>query len=125
VAFVKLVVMNEFGKRALCPAPWCWIEFVREGALGNWDGDAFGVETPFAAIFPVEMGARKRCVCQSADRDVVEDVVAREALGSSLKDARDQLVAPCVVIEEIRRGRWVNPRFPTTSAVAAPSGTRT
>ncbi len=36
-------------------------------------------------------------------RDVVEDVVAREALGLSVEDARDELVAARVVIEEIGR----------------------
>ena len=87
--FLHLVVMDEFGKRPLCPAPRGWIEFVREDARGNRDGDAaFGIEKPeFAPILTVETGARKRRVRQPGDRDVVEDVVAREALGLSLKDA--------------------------------------
>src|SRR6266568_8741392 len=34
-AFGKPVVIDEFGKRALRPAPWGWIEFVREDAHGN------------------------------------------------------------------------------------------
>ena len=86
-AFLHLVVMDEFGKRPLCPAPWGRIEFVREDAHGNRDGDAFGIEIPVAPILPIETGARKRRVRQPGDRDVVEDVVAREALGLSLKDA--------------------------------------
>ena len=48
------------------------------------DGHAFGIEKPeFAKILPVETGTRKRRVCQPGDRDVVEDVVAGEALGFS------------------------------------------
>jgi hypothetical protein len=90
--FFHLVVMDEFGKRALCPAPRGRIEFVREDTHGNRDGDAFGIEIPFAPILPIETGARKRRVRQPGDRDVVEDVVAREALGLSLKDAWNQLV---------------------------------
>ena len=87
-AFLHLVVMDEFGKHPLCPAPRGWIEFVRKDAHGNRDGDAFGIEKPeFAPILPVETGARKRRVRQPGDRDVVEDVVARKALGLSLKDA--------------------------------------
>ena len=87
-AFLHLVVMDEFGKRPLCPAPRGWIEFVREDAHCNRNGDAFGIEIPdFAPILPVETGARKRRVRQPGERDVVEDVVAREALGLSLKDA--------------------------------------
>jgi hypothetical protein len=36
-------------------------------------------------------------------RDVVEDVVAREAFGLAREDACDQLVAARVVIEEVAR----------------------
>src|SRR5712675_203013 len=95
--------MNEFWIRPLCPTPRGWIEFVRKDAHGNRDGDAFGVEIPFAPILPIETGARKRRVRQPGERDVVEDVVAREALGLSVKNARDQLIAARVVIKEIRR----------------------
>jgi hypothetical protein len=66
--------MDQFGIRPLCPAPRGWIEFVREDAHGNRDGDAFGIEKPeFAPILPIETGARKRSVRQPGDRDVVED----------------------------------------------------
>src|SRR5258706_15233012 len=95
--------MDQLGKRAFCPAPRGWIEFVREDAHSNRDGDAFGIEIPFAPIFPVETSARKRRVRQPGDRDVVEDVIARKALGLSVKDARDELIAARVVIEEISR----------------------
>src|ERR1700687_4877370 len=95
--------MDQLGKRAFCPAPRGWIELVREDAHSNRDGDAFGIEIPFTPILPIETGARKRRVCQPGDRDVVEDVVAREALRLSVKDARDELIAACVVIKEIGR----------------------
>ena len=87
-ALAHLVVMDQFGKRPLCPAPRGWIEFVREDAHGSRDGDAFGIEIPeFAPILPVQTGARKCRLRQPGDRDVVKDVVAREALDLSLKDA--------------------------------------
>ena len=96
--------MNEIGIRPLCPAPRGGIEFVREDAYGNRNGDAFCIEIPeFAPILPIETGAGKRRVRQPGDGDVVEDVVAGEAFGFSLKDACDQLVAARVVIEEISR----------------------
>ncbi len=44
--FIDLVVVDQFGKRPLCPAPRGWIEFVREDAHGNRDGYALGVEIP-------------------------------------------------------------------------------
>src|SRR5277367_5418089 len=103
-AFWEPVVMNEFGVRLFGPAPRGWIEFVREDAHGNRDGDALGIEKPeFAPILPIETGARKCRVRQPRDRDVVEDVVAREAFGCSRKDACDQLVAARVMIKEISR----------------------
>ena len=102
--FVELVVVDKFGIRPLCPAPRGWIEFVREDAHSNRDGDAFGIEKPeFAPILPLESGARKRRVRQPGERDVVEDIVAREALRLSVKDARDEIVAARVVIQEISR----------------------
>ena len=102
-ALGNFVEVDELGIRLLRPAPRGWIEFVREHAHGNRDGDAFDVEIPFAPILPVETGARKRRVRQPGVRDVVEDVIARKALGLSVKDARDERIAPRVVIEEIRR----------------------
>ena len=94
----------SLGKARLCPTPRGWIEFVRKDAHGNRDGDAFGIEIPeFAPNLPIEPGARKRRVRQPGDRDVVEDVVASEAFGLSVKDARDQLIAARVVIQKISR----------------------
>src|SRR5580658_5011173 len=86
-AFVEPVVVDELGIGPLRPAPRRWIEFVGEDAHGNRDGDALDVEIPFAKIFPVETGAGKRGVRQPSNRNVVEDVVAREALGLASKDA--------------------------------------
>src|SRR5258707_13748241 len=101
-AFLNLVVVDQFGKRPLCPAPRGWIELVRKDAHGNRDGDAFGIEIPFAKILPVETGAGNRRVRQPGDRDIVEDVVAREALRVTVEDACDEFVAARVVIKEIR-----------------------
>src|SRR5438045_6344396 len=97
--------MDEFGIRPLCPAPRGWIELVRKDAHGNRDGGADALDSderrPF--VLPVETGAGKRRVRQPGGRDVVEDVVAREALRLSVKDARDELMAPRVVVKEISR----------------------
>jgi len=61
-----------------------WIEFVREDAHGNRDGDAFDAEER-RELFSSRDGPRKRRVRQPGDRDVVEDVVAREPSDSLLK----------------------------------------
>src|SRR3984957_14140405 len=94
-ALGQLVVMDQFGIRPLRPTARAQIDLVRKGAYGNRDGDAFDIEIPeFAEILPIEAGSGNRRVRQPGDRDVVEDVVARETFGFSLKDARDQRVAP-------------------------------
>ena len=67
------------------------------------------METPLALKYPLPQYSQYRRAPEIAvfvsqrDRDVVEDVVAREALGLSVEDARDQLQAARVVIEEVRR----------------------
>ena len=87
-ALVVLLEVHQFRIGALRPALRSGIEFVREHAHGNRDGDALGVEIrPFAPILPIEASAREGGVRQPRDRDVVQDVIAREALGLSLKDA--------------------------------------
>ena len=103
-AFRDLVIVDEFRIRLLGPALRGWIEFVWEDAHRSRDSNAFGAEKPnLAPIFPIQAGGRKGRVRQPRDRDVVEDVVAREAFGRSLnKDTRDQLVTARVVVEEIR-----------------------
>jgi hypothetical protein len=56
-ALVELVVVDELGIRPLRPAPRRWIELVGEDAHGNRDGDAFGIEIPFAPVLPIETAA--------------------------------------------------------------------
>ena len=124
-ALGELIVVNQFRIRSLRPAARRRIEFVREDAHGDGDGNALGVEIPFAKIFPVKTGAGKRRVRQPSDRDVVEDVVARKAFGLCL-ERRVRSTRSCARRDQgnTPRGRRANPRFRTTSAVAAPSGTR-
>ena len=95
----KLVVINEFRISLLRPAPRGRIEFVREDAHGDRDGDAFGIEIPFAPILPLETGARKRRVRQPGERDVVENVVARESLRLPVKDSGDELITPNIMVQ--------------------------
>ena len=87
-AFGEPVVVHELRISPLRPAPRRRIKFVREDADGNWDGDAFDIEiAELAPVLPIKTAARDSRVRQPGDRDVVEDVVARETLGLSLKDA--------------------------------------
>src|SRR2546421_11666029 len=102
-AFVEFVVVDQLRISAFGPAARGWIELVGKHTHGNRDGDAFDAEERRELVLPIETGARKRCVRQPGDRDVVEDVVAREALRLSVKDARDELIAARVVIKEISR----------------------
>ncbi len=99
----QLVVVDELRERPLRPAARRRIELVGEHAHGDRDGDAFDVEIPLAEVFPVEPGAGHAGVRHPCERDVVEDVVARQALGFSAKDTGDHFIAARVVIEEVRR----------------------
>ena len=97
-ALVELVVVDELGIRLLRPAPRGLIELVGKGAHGDRDGDALRREEGELAL-PVEARRRDRRVRQPVERDVVEDVVARQALGLPVEDARDERVAARVVVE--------------------------
>src|SRR5262249_19594211 len=95
-----LVVVNELRIGLLGPAPRSWIQLVRKRAHGNGDGHAFDSEEA-ELVLPVETARGNRRVRQPGKRDVVEDVVSREAPGLPGKGARDQFVAACVVIQKI------------------------
>src|SRR5215472_2458072 len=99
---VDLVVVDELGIRLLRPAPRERIELVRENAHGNRDSYSPDAEEPFL-VLPVEAARRNGGVRQPGERDVVEDVVSREAGTLTCEDARDQPVAALVVVEEIGR----------------------
>src|SRR6202023_3069390 len=98
-AFIELVVMDQFGERSLRPTARAKIDLVRKAAHGNRDGDALNTEIP-ELVFPVEARSGNRCVRQPGDRDVVENVVAGETGSLSGKEARDQRIAPPIVIQK-------------------------
>jgi hypothetical protein len=100
-AFVELVVMDEFGIRPLRPTPRGWIEFVGKDAHGNRDGDAFALKYPLPQ-FPNRDGRRK-APCSSTSDVMLSRMSSRVRPSVVPKDARDQLVAARVVIEEISR----------------------
>src|SRR5580704_13194017 len=95
--------MDQFWKRPLRPASWSRIEFVRKHAHGSRDNDASHAEERITLVFPIEASPRERRIRQPRERDVVQNVVSREAFAASGEDACDHLVAARVVIEEIRR----------------------
>src|SRR5579862_8291217 len=84
-ALGQLVVMDQFGIRPLRPTARAQIDLVRKGAYGNRDRNAFNTEVP-EFVFPVEAGSGDPRVRQPGDRDVIENVVTREAFRFSLKD---------------------------------------
>ena len=73
----------SFGIRPLCPTPRA--QLVREGADGDRDSDVLWGEKG-ELVFPVE--TPKRSPCWSAvERDVVENVISREAVSLNKLDA--------------------------------------
>src|SRR5438034_6143280 len=101
----KLVVMDELGVGLLRPALRRRIDLVRECAHGDRDLEAADVEeAPLCHLpgVPVETSRGDRGVRQPVHRDVVEDVVPREAFLLSIEDARDERVAARVVVQDPR-----------------------
>src|SRR6202051_1604798 len=95
--------MDKFGIRPRRPASWSRIEFVRKDANGGRDNDASDAEERITLVLPIETSPRERRIRQPGERDVIEDVVSREALASAGKNTRDHLVTARVVIKEISR----------------------
>ena len=76
-------------------------------------------------VLPVQARRGDRRVRQPVERDVVEDVVSRQALGPPVEHARDQLVAAACRGRGSRPpGRRASPRSRTASAGGCPSPAR-
>ena len=76
-SLVSLVVVDEFLICALRPTPRGLIVLTRKDADGSRDGDVGGV-VKVDVTFPIEARRRNRRIRQPVEREVVEDVVARE-----------------------------------------------
>ena len=77
-ASVEPVVVDEVVRiRALGPAPRRLIELVGEHADGERDRDVLGVEE-VRLVLPIQASRRDPGVRQPVERDVVEEVIARE-----------------------------------------------
>src|SRR5215469_14390751 len=107
-ALWQFVEVDQFGICLLCPTLWSWIEFVREDAHGSWNGDPFRIEvTAFSPELPIETRAGDCCVRQPGNCDVVQNVIASQALSLSREHARDQRIAARVMIQEVsRKADW-------------------
>ena len=104
-ALIDLVVVDEVGVGPLGPAPRRLILLAGKHAHGHRDGDALGVEEA-TLVFPVETGRRDPSVREPVERDVVEDLVARQFAGGArgsvqrLHDRRGRLAAGIIVIQQ-------------------------
>src|SRR5215213_9618094 len=72
-----LVVVDEVRVGPLRPTPRGLILLAGKDAHGRRDGDTFGIEET-ALVFPIETRRRDPRVRQPIERDVVEDLVARQ-----------------------------------------------
>jgi hypothetical protein len=97
-AFGQLVVIDELGIRPLCPTPRSLIELVRKSAHGNRDGNPLRGEK-VELVFPIQTSRGDPCVRRPVERDVVKDVVSCKAFGLTVKDACNERVTACVVVE--------------------------
>src|SRR4051812_11007622 len=104
-ALVELAEIDQFGIRALCPAPRGCVDLIGEDGDRNRDRDVLGIEEARLrrqSIFPIQAGRRDGGIGQPVHGDVVEDVVAAQAFALSVEDARDQRVTARIVVEDPR-----------------------
>src|SRR5215469_18275884 len=99
--FGKPVVMDEFGICPLRPAPRGFIELVWKDAHSNWDGDTLGREE-LQLAFPIEARRGDSGIRQPVERDVVQNILLRDAIGMPLKGARDERFTLLVMIKHPR-----------------------
>src|ERR1700736_3591723 len=95
--------MDQFGVRPLRPASRGGKEFVWKDAHGGRGNDASDAEERITLVLPIETSLRERRIRPPGERDVIEDVVSREAFAPAGKNTRDHLVTARVVIKEISR----------------------
>src|SRR5215813_4121536 len=98
-AFRMPLIVDQLGVGLFGPTPWGRTYFIREDTHDRGDGDAFRCKEG-KLVLPIETRRRNSRVRQPIERDVVENVVPREALGLTVEDACDQLIAPDVVVED-------------------------
>src|SRR5688572_17456389 len=90
--------MNQLGEGSFSPGPRGSIEFLRKGAHGNRDGNVhWRKEGEF--VLPVQTSRRYRRIRQPVERDVIEDVVSRKSLVLTVKDAFNERVTACVMVQ--------------------------
>src|SRR6266849_3237112 len=95
------LVLDEVGIGPARPAFRRLVDLLGEGAHTHRERDPTRREE-FASTRPIEPCRRHRRVGQPVERDIVEDVVARQALLSAVEDAGDQLVAADIVVDHPR-----------------------
>ena len=119
------VVVDELGIRLLRPALRRLVDLVGEGAHGDRDLDAPRIEEAARRkmrVVPVEARRGDRGVRQPVERDVVEDVVPRQALRACRRRrGRSSRSCGCRDRASRPRGRPANRRCRTASAAGCSS----
>ena len=83
-ALRESVVVDQFGIGFLCPGLRSCIDLIGKNAHGSRDRDTFRSEQAKLA-FPIETSRRDRRIRQPIERDIVEDVVSRQAFGLTVE----------------------------------------
>ena len=110
-AFRVPLIVDQLGVGLFGPTPRGRTYFIREHTHDRGDDDAFRCKEG-ELVLPIEARRRNTRVRQPVERDVVENVVPRKALGLTVEDTCDQLIAPNVVVED--PGREADRGIPNT-----------
>ena len=97
-----LIIIDEFGIRLLGPSPRRLVDFFGESAHGDRDLDASHIEEAarrkIMAGIPIELRGGDRGVRKPVERDIIENVVARQPFRLGVESARDHPVAANVMV---------------------------
>src|SRR5258707_11288925 len=110
-ALWESVVVDQFGIGFLCPGLRGCIDLIGKHTHGSRDRHTFRSEQAKLA-FPIETSRRDRRIRQPVERDIVEDVVSRQALGLTVENPCDDRLTARVVVEHPCRQAYRSIRPP-------------
>src|SRR5918993_6064413 len=97
-ALGQAIVVDQVRKGLLGPTARRGVDLVGKGAHRDRNGDTLGREERELAL-PEETGRRNGRLGQPVERDVVEDVVTRQALRLPVEHPSDELLAGWIMVE--------------------------
>lgn len=98
---IEPVVVDEVRVSPLCPSTWSFVQLFGEDAHPYRDRDPLG-RKELQLTLPIEASGRYPRLCQPVKREVIQNVVLRNAAELSVKHAGNERITACVVVKHPR-----------------------